>query len=493
MKKISDNLVIIYSSLIGFLLTFVWTLLNFISTPNNCSLFAKFDLINYKFAAFFYITSLIAFTIAGYFGYKQLVNNEQVSFRYGATIPAVFLFLAFLLVPLNGHDLNFYFSAGRAVAGGQNVYTSNWPVGNLLQCGPSAEFSQGIMYGPITVTVLTIFYKFSLGSILWFLFYWKLLMILLFVLTAWLVYKIISEVTSLDKFKFNLLFLSQPLIVWAWIGSGQFDALWLVFVLAAILLSIGRQWAMVIVALTFGIWIKFIPVLMTPWFVLWWWQDTNKANWKNNMLQAFAGVVSSLLLTVLVWQNYWQGFKVFNTIILQSKWAVSSIFAVSYYSLKGLFVMAFAEQAHFVLTRLLQGSLLLFAVYLLWPMVSRVYSLILRREIWVATDFILGIFISMLIYLGIWQKSFWPWYISWLVPFGVILFYTYPSDYLKKILIWISLAPVIFYMLWIVNHQLASTDATSELWFQWAVVLSVWVYPVINLIKWRRINFSIDK
>ena len=352
------------------------------------------------------------------------------------------------------------------------------------------------MYGPITVVIFGLTYALAHGDALFFILLWKFIMLLFFVITSSLIWKIIKLLSDnkIEK-KSVFIFLScQPAFVWYWIGNGQFEALWIIFALLALLYSLKRKWFAVFICLVIGIWIKFIPLLIAPWFVLWWWQDTNRANWKNNVGQAVLSFILSTAITYLVWLPFWAGSKTVHTILLQSKWAVNSLFSLLYYSLKPLFVQLFNGDAHWWLTRLLHLALFIFVLYLVYPLLKKVYLILLKRTYWTPISYITAIFISMLVFLAIWQKSFWPWYLSsWLLPFGILLFFTVKSKSLEKILIWLSTMPLAFYIIWIINHVTRGTDAPSELWFYYVVFILTWVYPITHLLKWRLAHYSMEK
>jgi alpha-1,6-mannosyltransferase len=300
------------------------------------------------------------------------------------------------------------------------------------------------------------------------------------VLLVWTIAGFLSP-KSINVWKLSLFWFCQPILIWQWVGNGQFDVLWLIFLLIAILYSIKKCWWMVIVSLIIGIWIKFIPLLMAPWFALWWWQDTNKLTWKKNIFQAVIGLGISVFITAVSWKPFWEGIATLQPVALQTKWAVGSIFSVLYFSLKPTFSFLFETRAHWILTRLIHLTVGVAALWLVYPVIKKGFYILIKQNIWQPINYISAIFVSMLIYLSVWQKSFWPWYIAWLLPLGLIIFLNNRLFMLNKILVWISLSPLFFYAVWAINHATRNTDAPSELWFQWLIVCVIWVYPLIQL------------
>ncbi|EKE06855.1 MAG: hypothetical protein ACD_18C00255G0001, partial [uncultured bacterium] len=290
----------------------------------------------------------------------------------------------------------------------------------------------------------------------------------------------------IKKNNWYLFFLLQPIFLLEWVVAGHFDGLWLIFVLLAFIFAEKNNWAFVIISLTIGIWIKFLPVFVVPWFALWFYQNINRQNWIKNIAQVIIGLFSSLVLSWLVWYKYWVGFEVFNSILLQSKWAVNSLFTVLYYSLKPLFVF-FTPNFHIYLTSLVQGSLLIFFLYMIYPLIKGIYVILLKKKKWDSSKYILATFISLLAYLLIWQKSFWPWYMTWILPFGILSFLLFENKLTKNIIIWISTIPLFFYI-----PQLIFGDNTTYLLFYYFVFFVILLYPLIQLFKWRKNNYELE-
>ncbi|MBI2037828.1 MAG: hypothetical protein HYT15_02755 [Candidatus Magasanikbacteria bacterium] len=489
--------VIIGAGIIGWLVVLVWSIVSYINFGANCNFLGRLNLAGIPWSLLFYPLFIASLAVSAFFAYTLIHSEAAVATvthkKWLYAVGGLLLLAAILMPSLNTHDISFYFSAGKALSQGTNVFAQDWYMANMYACEPKGTNLNGIMYGPITLGFFTLVFNLSQGNFLAFVLVWKLLLLLgLFVsaLVSWKIIQLLSN-AKFEKLNFYLWWCVQPMIVWQWLGNGQFDVLWVVFVLLAILAAIKKYWWLVIILLVVGIWVKFIPLLMAPWFALWWWQDTNMSNWKQNLSQAAVGIMAGILMTYLLWNPFWQGPQILKPILLQTKWAVSSIFSASYYSLKPLFVQLFTEKAHWILTRALHAAVFLLALYFIYPLFKKAVLVLLKRTQWQPAQYVGAIFISMLIYLAIWQKSFWPWYISWLLPFGLIYLYLSPSIFLKKILIWLSIVPLLsFYIPWIYNHVLRGTDAPSELWFQYMIVLTVWVYPLVQLFKWRKLAYD---
>lgn len=492
---------VVACSVAGWLTALAWTAVAyFVQTSKNCSALSHYNLIEAPLAWLFLTITIFLFSLSAVQAYGLVSNGSLAPIsRVGKYTPIVLAGLALLVVPFNTHDISFYFGAGQAAHRGLNVFTAQWSMVDSFYCPGVNSSITGIMYGPLTVLFIEFIYFLSGAQPILFIFFWKLWMLLGMVIAGQLTFYLvryhsifIDQATFIDQGRFNLLWYAQPILLWHWVANGQFDVWWFIMVLAAFILAIRGQWAGVIICLLVGIWIKFIPLLMAPWFALWWWQSIGRENWKVAVTRLGAGVLGTGIITWLSWKPFWQGFVVFKATILQSKWAVNSLFAALYFTLKPLAVAALDARAHLALTSLLQGGLLLLALFMVWPLITKSLPVVLRRARWQPVDFIQAIFISMLVYLIFWQKSFWPWYISWLLPLGIILFFISAAKSLRWLTVWLSVAPLFFYIIWIFNHVWRHTDAPSELWFYYTIVVGLWLLPVMKLAVWRKKHYELS-
>jgi len=262
--------------------------------------------------------------------------------------------------------------------------------------------------------------------------------------------------------------------------------LWLVFLLLAFILAERKKWWTVIILLTIGAWIKFIPLLLAPIFLLWWWQDFDKANWRGKVLEVLGGLCGAFIFTILAWWPYWQGMGVFKAIALQSKWAAHSLFAATYYSFQPLSVYIFQDRAHWFLTRFLHIMLALAVLYFLFPLLKQFWRIVLNKIKWQPEQYLSASFICLLAYLLIWQKSFWPWYAAMIIPVGLLAYSKNKNIYLQKILLWLSLAPIFFYVPWMMFG--GDTVSLTFFWYAFALVS---IYPLIQLWQWRKVDYRL--
>jgi hypothetical protein len=451
----------------------------FFTSPPACSVISRWNVFDGVPSALVFVASLVFFGFAGVRAWQGGVSSSP---RW----LLVLLLCAFVVVPFNTHDMSYYYGIGRAVAEGVNVYDGSWVFHNVYSCSGTAQEMHGVMYGPLAV--------FGMGavaaiapSIGVFALWWKLLMVIAVLLCVRVISVLVPHVSRDQTLLF---FIVQPLILWETVGSGHFDLWWVLPLLGAIYMAKCGTWVWVLPLVALGVWIKFLPILALPWFILWWWQELRRESWLRHVGMFALGAGIALCITYVAWQPFWTGSHVVMPIILQTKWAVSSVFAAVYYTLRPLADAMLQGEAHWWLTRAVQGSLALLIAYMLFAFVPQGLRVLTRRSEASPQWFVLGITLMYVVYVMLWQKSFWPWYISWVLPLICLAYYMSPSEALRKIGVYLSAAPLAFYALWILNHVLRGTDAASELWFYLTVVSVVWVYPFCVLWRFRKRGYS---
>lgn len=434
---------------------------------------------------------IIAGIIAGCSAWQRLAVGDTA--RVPLIVPALFFVLAFLIVPFGSGDVSYYYSSSYAINHGVNPFVEPWSLVRPFVANRPPETFNEFSYGPIAADLFAAMNTLSAENPAVFIVIWKIFVGGILVIAWALTVRLVSLLGAHWNLKSSALWwFAQPIFLFEVFVNGHFDVVWLVPLLLATIYAIRGRWWAVFPLLTLGVWIKFIPLLMMPFFVLWWWQKLTRANWRSHIAHLLVAGVLSILVTVISWWPYWRGFAVFHTIILQSKWAVMSVFAVVYYSLRPLFDTIFGSQAHWYLTRLAQGGLLALFIWSLWPVVRLMYRVVLRQTVLSDVGFVQLITVSMLFYLSLWQKSFWPWYVIWLVPLGLVIVHITGHQVYRRIFCWLSLVPLVWYIIWLPNWIFRGVDIAGELWFWWLYVLLVWAYPLWQLYTIRKHNFLIE-
>lgn len=397
------------------------------------------------------------------------------------------LVCGFALVPFSSGDVQFYFSVGRSVVEGHNPYQDSWTRTILLVEPAQTSVETGVMYGPLMVRLFGIVYEWASGELLWFMVYWKLLMIATWAAVLGGVFYLLRVFDRpMDKRMYLVFWLAQPLVLWEWVGNGHFDGLWVLATLGAYVAAKKQQWAVVAACLTIGVWLKFIPIIIVPWFVLWWWQGTNWMQWVRMVKQIMSAAIAAVFVTWVSWVGLWGGPSVFGGLVRQSKWAVSSLFATIYYTLFPVAQSWLGDRTHLVVTSLVQGGLLVFALYLAYPYILSAWKLARKKIQWSEFEYVQAVYCTLLVYLLVWQKSFWPWYFAWLIPFGLIVTWFRPTNYNRALLAALSFVPLLFYVPQ--QWQGGRVDTLPMAYFVSLVILAP---PLYWLWQWRQKKYDL--
>ncbi len=394
---------------------------------------------------------------------------------------------SFLVAPFTSGDVQFYFSVGRSVAVGQNPYAEPWLRTIPLVEPAQISTEQGVMYGPLMVRLFANFYNWSNGQLLLFIVYWKILMLVVWAavtVAVWALARSLSVQSSPQKM--SLFWLAQPLVLWEWIGNGHFDGLWVLTIVGAFAAAQKKRWGLVAAFLAMGVWLKFIPILLVPWFALWWWSGVTRSHWQRGAGQAIRAIVITSVVTWVSWFGLWAGPGVFAGLVRQSKWAVSSLFSTVYYTVFPIVQPWLGGKAHLLVTSVVQGGLLVLALYLLYPYLRAAWQLVHQKQQWQLLDYIQAVYVTLLVYLLVWQKSFWPWYFAWLIPFGLILTMCKPVSLNRTLLGALSFAGLLFYV-----PQQWNGGGVDILPMAYFVTLGIIVPPLYWVWQWRQKKYDL--
>jgi hypothetical protein len=114
---------------------------------------------------------------------------------------------------------------------------------------------------------------------------------------------------------------------------------------------------------------------------------------------------------------------------------------------------------------------------------------LVKRHSFEKIEIVQGIFLTLFMYLCVWQKSIWPWYMLWLIPFGLLVFKTTKNKLIERAIIGLSISPLIYYIIWLPGWLMYRHDATPNFWFFCVIVLSVVIYPLALIFRWRIKNY----
>ncbi len=168
----------------------------------------------------------------------------------------------------------------------------------LVAAYPTAYATQPSVYGPAWILLAA---PATLGryDLAWGLFYLKGLLTVAFLGSAWLVQRIVGQVRPAWAREGVYLWAWNPLVLLLGVGDGHNDLVMMALVLLAFYWLLCQRWAPAFGALTLAVWIKYVPVVLLPLFLLYAWR-CGRSPWGvlGWSLGAAAGV-SALLLAPL--------------------------------------------------------------------------------------------------------------------------------------------------------------------------------------------------
>jgi hypothetical protein len=257
------------------------------------------------------------------------------------------------------------------------------------------------------------------GSLLSYVLLFKLLGLAAHVVNAWLIWRILGLLAPRWRLRGALLYAWNPLCLLEFCASGHNDAVMLTLLLVGIYCLVRRWEAAALVALGLSISIKYVPVILLPFYLAW---IANDARARGEDIAGIAralawrlGVVAAVVIAVTI--PYWAGPQTIGSLIfsppaqqlnnslLESvSWPLRSIAGA-------LFGLSNDAARTLVDTALKAGALLAF--FVLWLReFRRAHSLegTLRAWGWV-------LFWYVLVASG-W---FWPWYVTWAIAVVALL------------------------------------------------------------------------
>ncbi len=217
------------------------------------------------------------------------------------------------------------------------------------------------------------------------------------------------------------LFAWNPAVQFELIGNGHNDGVLIFWLLAAIYLLVCRRHLLSLLALTTGVLVKFIPLLLMPLFLI--------ALWRNNADKPVRAQIKSIVVTLASQIALAALFFLPFGDISSTLSNLSSLLALSLTTRTDFLFSSVQRIVYQTLTNGLgsmgayqvvsKGALFFMALVTLW------YSVRLIRRgsnpLTVRDGTLQGSFEILFLYLSVAITFFHPWYITWLVAFAPFL------------------------------------------------------------------------
>ena len=221
--------------------------------------------------------------------------------------------------------------------------------------------------------------------------------------TTWMVYLITRRVRPQAVVPAVVFFAWNPLVLFETVGNGHNDILMVFFGVTAYWLALDRRWSWAIVALTFGILVKYIFIVLGPLLVVYAVQQEGRRALRPLILGGLAATV----VLVLCFIPFFEGGKTFTSMFGGLARWISSPASLMNTSLA--YIVEDEVRAGAITKR---STLALFAVVYLW---------MLWRQPPHYEGLISTSFYVLFLYLAIMGWWYWPWYFLWALPFAAVL------------------------------------------------------------------------
>lgn len=250
--------------------------------------------------------------------------------------------------------------------------------------------------------------------------------------SAWLLWRLVARVQPGWQTVAVVLFAWNPWIALRTLGNGHNDIVMMFFVLLALERTERRDWLLAFPALALSVLVKFATALLVP-MLLWYAWHHIPGTMRQRARTLLPGVAGALVVTVLCYAPFWQGWQTFDTLREQANSGALMITStpdllrtrllIDNAPTTTLSADEFARQAADTARRITRGIFLLLYLPLLWQC---------RRDF---PRLVTCSFHALFFYLIIAGAWFRPWYLLWPVTLAAI----YPRSWLTALLVTITL------------------------------------------------------
>lgn len=359
-----------------------------------------------------YQTLFFAFLLLGFvISYGVLIKNRSRIFKrekqiFGFILGTSAIFV--LVVPFMSSDVFYYLGIGRLNSQyGQNPYYVTMKdyveQGNVdleqdtvMQKGYNNYWSgTTVVYGPVWTMICSVISAMSFGNVDVGLFLFKVMNLLVHLLSCWVIYKMTK------KSVFVLLYGLNPFVLIEGIGNVHNDMFVVLFLLLAFYMVLKKKnLVLSVFFLALATDIKYFAILVLPLVVIYFYRNEKIARRIVKCIE-YGGLYS--VFVIIPYVLYFQDFQVFMGLRTQREQIVKGFY---------FFVMQYFTNPEGLHELLAETIFYLFVVMYFCYSVCLLCQkkIVWRKEVKELYGFILG-FLFLLI------TNFQPWYFMWLTPF----------------------------------------------------------------------------
>lgn len=264
--------------------------------------------INPRVILFLFIASLwLVFTNYLLYCWRKKINWQK-SINYLIFGTVIFCFILIAAWPLTSTDIFLYIMQGRVLGLYHDnpyvTYISSYPQDPLQQWVFGRWANMPMVYGPAWGLISGGLSFLINDNIVTGLFVYRFFLCLIFFLSIWLVYKILSRVRPEAKYWGTFLYAWNPLILFEIANNGHNDIIMVALVLLALYLFLEKKYLAVLPVIFLACLVKYVFVLIAPFVLLTLWPLINKKI-KFLIINSLAGL--ALLMGCLVFFDWGQG------------------------------------------------------------------------------------------------------------------------------------------------------------------------------------------
>lgn len=373
--------------------------------------------------------------------YIYFVRKSDNVFESWKSVIIIIMTVAILftiILPMTSTDIFYYIGTGWSDAHYKvNPYYTS--VDDLIRQNDQASTdtmllkmkgtwsNQKIVYGPIWPMVCRILSMCSNGNLAVALIIYKLFNLVLHFINSYIVYKM----TGKSK-KYTLMYALNPLVLFECLSNVHNEMLLIFFIILAMYYLISKKQILpAIVLLACGSAVKYVAILLAPFFVLYYYRQE-----KIQKKIAYSLLYGLIFLAVLIlcYMPYIQDYKVLNGILdQQEKFANSFFTSIAIQNISFAQKLSAGFMVAYVVIYIIEVTKILFSnKEYTWEEMMRKYNTLLLL-------FIFGTITNLQ-----------PWYIIWILP---TLFWQKEQnqDILQKMTI-ISIISIIPYFLFVEHY-----------------------------------------
>ncbi|MFA6392169.1 MAG: hypothetical protein WCW66_05515 [Patescibacteria group bacterium] len=366
----------------------------------------------------FFILISIGLIVLYWLAYKSIKNTKENIKKIVILFSILFSITFIIAPPIGSADVyNYAYRARVKTVYEQNPYlvaTENYPDDLFYNFSPKEWNFMTMQYGPLWASVSIGFSKIAGDNFFWNIFLYKLLALLSFFGSAYLINRILKITNPGKSLQGALLYLWNPLILFETINNAHNDILMIFIVLLAVYLVLKKKYIPSLLVLLLSVLLKYITILLVPVFLYFILKNFQKKGDKMKLVLK-AGCLAVIII-VLFYFPFWDGIRTFNGIFQQSQ-----IFSFLNFSLLPGFVFGISyvvgsnySWSYDTLSMISRNvGLVTFVLFYIYQH----SKMLITRNI----DLIFYVFLILLSYILLAVTYLQPWYFIWLIPLAVLM------------------------------------------------------------------------